>query len=216
MGTRNGPHSAQGRVRRQTEGVSWPNTGAAARGSRTDRFLGCSVDNSRNRMRGSPALLTAATVAPFVALASTNQQVQWSAIDALEEIGESAMPALIQALKSSDKSVRCGAASVLGKIRPVSHDIVTALIESLKDESEDVSHSAGYALGHIGLPASLAIPALIEALGHKSPKVREGAGWALGHMGPAAAAAIPALTDAMQDPQTRWRATWALDRIRGG
>lgn len=162
---------------------------------------------------GPPVSLHRATPDLLIALKSPNMQVRLSAIDALESMGESAVPALIQALKDSDPAVRSGSASALGHIRPTTSAMIAALIEALRDDSEGVCHSAGYALGAIGPEARAAIPSLIRALRHPSAKVRDGAGWALGHIGPEARDAIPFLVEAQGDPATQWRATWALGKI---
>jgi hypothetical protein len=111
----------------------------------------------------------------------------------LGKLGDaSAVPALIQALKDSDKDVCRNAAEVLGKIgKPA----VPALIEAVKDSNEGVRRFAVVALGEIG--DASAIPALIQALKDSKEDVRFYSVTALGKLGDASA--VPALIQALKD-----------------
>ena len=111
------------------------------------------------------------------------------------KLGKTAVPALIKALKDSDKDVRKAAAEALGKIGDKS--AVPALIKALKDGYWQVRTAAAAALGKIGDKS--AVPALIEALKDKDSDVRTAAAEALGTIGDTRA--VPALIEALKD----WR-----------
>jgi hypothetical protein len=97
------------------------------------------------------------------------------------QIGPAAVPALSEALKDKDGSVRISAASALHEIDPTTaKDAVPALIETLKDKDLETRHTAASALGEIGPEAKDAVPAL-KSLSEKDtePTVRSSAKEAL-------------------------------------
>lgn len=140
---------------------------------------------------------------------------------ALADLGVVAIPALIEALKNPDASIRAGAASSLavrqidflgamGKIdRPETEAAIPALIEALKDESCDVRLGAAYALEQIGLPAQKAVPALTESLSDKDLYVRFNAADALAKM-ERSQQSIPIYIDMLSDEKFRLRAAERL------
>ena len=65
------------------------------------------------------------------------------------EIGEDAVPALIQALQDQVSNVRNNAARALGSIGEGAVDAVPALIQLLKDQDEWVRINAAWALEEI-------------------------------------------------------------------
>jgi HEAT repeat protein len=142
-------------------------------------------------------------------------EVRRLAVEALVRIGESAVPALGEALKDQGEWVRVGAAEALGRIGPEAKSAVPALVEALKDQIVGVRRRAAEALGIIGSEAKSAVPALVEALKGQDAEVREGAAEALGRIGPEAKSAVPALGEALKD-QDKWvrlRAAEALGII---
>ena len=140
-----------------------------------------------------------------------------SAAHALAEVGQVAVPALIDALKGENEDVRIRATYVLEDIGPDAKAAVPALtIEALKDENEYIREAAAGALGEID--AEAAVLAFIEALKDKHGEVRCNAAWALGEIGPDAKGAVPALTEALKDKDKYWAvrdiAAEALKRIK--
>ncbi len=91
---------------------------------------------------------------------------------ALVDIGETAVPALIDALSASHENIRWEAAEALCDIH--APQAAPALVTALEDESIDVRWAA--ARGLIGLGRS-ALPSLLQALVYHfdSPWLREGA-----------------------------------------
>jgi hypothetical protein len=68
----------------------------------------------------------------------------------LSQIGEPAVPALIQTLSHEQEKVRYHAASVLGRIGQPANDAVPALTQALDDKEQDVRSAVATALEKIG------------------------------------------------------------------
>lgn len=90
--------------------------------------------------------------------------VRQTATDSLARIGMPALPALIEALKDPQASVRDRAAHALARMGPPASQAVPALIDALEDPDWRVRRSAARALGQIGPSAEAAVPALIEVI----------------------------------------------------
>jgi len=138
-----------------------------------------------------------------------------AALSALRKMGLEAVPALIAALKDSDRKVRESAAKALGDIGPAAKEAVPALIAALKDGDRFVQSLAAKVLGEIGPAAKEAVLALIDAQKDSDRKVRESAAEALEDIGPAAKEAVPALIAALKDSDRKIRkfAAEALGKI---
>lgn len=120
-------------------------------------------------------------------------------IQALVNIGPTAVPALISSVNHQAVEVRRCATLALGKIGPDAKSAVTALINSLKDQDNAVRQNAATTLGKIGPNAKSAVPALIHALQDQDNEVRQNAATALGKIGPAAKSATEALILTLKD-----------------
>ena len=125
------------------------------------------------------------------ALADEDWDVRRKAAEALGNIGDPAVPALIQALADEDWGVRLWAAEALGNI---GDPAVPALIRALKEDWH-ARRVAAEALGKIGDPR--AVPALIQALKDGEKGVRQVAAEALGNIGDPRV--VPALIHALAD-----------------
>ena len=86
------------------------------------------------------------------------------AVNALVQMGQSAVPALAEALKDKNSVVRTNAAQALKKIGPEAQAAAPALVEALNDKEPVVRGHAAEVLGQIG---ELAVPALAKALQDK-------------------------------------------------
>ena len=96
-------------------------------------------------------------------LGNPDERVQKQAVNALVQMGQTAVPALAEALKDKNSVVRTNAAQALVQI---GEPAVPYLIGALGvDHEPDVRRSAAGALVQIGEPA---VPALINALGYES------------------------------------------------
>jgi HEAT repeat protein len=129
-------------------------------------------------------------------------------------LGQPAVPALAEMLRSGTPAERIAAANTLwgmgGRARAAAGDLAVALA----DADPALRVAAAMALENMGGAAVDAVPALAEALGDREPGVRQAAVKALGAIGPEARAALPTLTRALR------RASWpeaeeAVRRIRG-
>jgi HEAT repeat protein len=109
----------------------------------------------------------------------------------LVEIGQPAIPPLIQALKNEKPEISLTAAYTLGRMGPAAKEAVPALIQALKDANSEVRRVTAYALGQIGPAAQEAVPALIQTLQDANPEVKMISAEALAKMGLAAQVAIP-------------------------
>ena len=129
-------------------------------------------------------------------------------------LGQPAVPALAEMLRSGTPAERITAANTLwgmgGHARAAAGDLAAALA----DADPALRVAAAMALQNMGAAAVDAVPALAKALGDREPGVRQAAVKALGAIGPGAKAALPALTRALR------RGSWpeaeeAVRRIRG-
>ena len=103
-------------------------------------------------------------------------QVRLRVVTALTRIGPAAVPQLIDALGDESRSIRSGAAKVLGNMGPSAHEAVPRLFALLADEENYIGETAGAALGKIG-PA--AHPQVLEALGSEEENIRAAAAVAI-------------------------------------
>lgn len=74
---------------------------------------------------------------------------------ALGRVGPLAVPALREALKSSDRNVQCSTMYALGRIGPEAKPAVPALLEMLQDKDEYYRFAAGHALKKIDPDAAV-------------------------------------------------------------
>ncbi len=134
--------------------------------------------------------------------------------DELRRLGaqaRDALPALTDAVRSSDPRLRRDAMFVLEGFGPDARVAVPALLEALSGDDDTVA-AASDTLGAIGADA---LAGLMEALDSSQWKVRQGACQGLGVA--ALGEAVPVLLDRASDEDERdevaTRAVWALGRI---
>jgi HEAT repeat protein len=145
-------------------------------------------------------------VAPLIErLNNRDVRIRREAIDGLVEIGSPALPALITAIQSADRTLRLNAASVFGDLGAEAVAAVPVLTTALQDPDEQVRLYATWALGNIGVGAKAAVPALLEALHDRSQYVRIYAPSALRRIGVDAKVGVPALVTALGDSNARVR-----------
>jgi HEAT repeat protein len=129
-------------------------------------------------------------------------------------LGEPAVPAVTELLRSGTPAERIVAANVLWGMGARGQSAVPDLVVALDDPDPALRAASAMALENMGAAAEAAVPALAKALGDRDPGVRQAAVKALGAIGPRARAALPALTRALR------RGSWpeaqeAVRRIRG-
>lgn len=133
------------------------------------------------------------------------------AMGALADIGEAAVPALIEATK--EPKARHWATVVLAEIGPKAAAAVDALTGLASDPEPEVRLQALIALGQIGDPAKPAIPTIMKALSAPEVGVRYGAAFALGKLRAEDASADLQKLVESKDPMMHLIAAWALARI---
>ena len=111
------------------------------------------------------------------ALADKSERVKAHAEWALENIGDEAIPAVMEGAKRT--ATRFRAFRLLGRLK--ARQAVLLLVEGLRDRKPEIRTIAAWALGEIGDQS--AIPALQQLLGDKNPEVRREAVIALGKLG---------------------------------
>jgi 23S rRNA G2445 N2-methylase RlmL len=93
-------------------------------------------------------------------LASEDRRTQRQAGDALQALGDAAIPALIEALRSGDAAVRKPAAFILGRSKHP--EVIAALGSALHDPEAKVRKNAAVSLSKIAAEES--VQAVVEAL----------------------------------------------------
>src|SRR5688572_28725578 len=102
-----------------------------------------------------------------------------TAFQHLSEIGEPAIPALVDLAREHDGPVRSGALDALAKMGPRAVSAIPELIEMLNDGPTGLRLRTARALGTIGSAAQPAVPSLTPLLRHPDPKLRYAAAQAL-------------------------------------
>lgn len=149
-------------------------------------------------------------------LKDENAQVRALAAERLVSLGgeaKAAIPALVEALRDSDRKVRNHSVVALGHLwwywgarGPEAETAVPALIELLlKDDDRYTRREAAYALARIGQRAKAAIPALTQALNDREETVRKYAGYALNDIGKADPLDVPTLVSRFKDKDVQVR-----------
>lgn len=147
-----------------------------------------------------------------------SEATRLNAAYALGNIGEPAIPTLIEALRRESKTAwnrnldrgdftnPSQLDSIYG-LAAMGESAVPALTEVLDADANWWTRAgAAAALGCMGEPAHGAVPTLIGALKDESEWVRRNAADTLGNIGPSARSAVPALIAALSDnrPVSRW------------
>ncbi len=146
-----------------------------------------------------------------------NEATRLNAAYALGNIGEPAIPTLIEVLRQESKSAwnrnldrgdftNPSQLDTIYGLAAVGEPAVPVLTEVLGDTDWWTRAGAAAALGCMGEPAHGAVPALVEALKDDSEWVRRNAADTLGNIGQSARSAVPALIEALGDNRTvsRW------------
>jgi len=132
----------------------------------------------------------------------------------LLQLGEPAVPALAEMLRSGSGPDRIAAANTLWGMGDRGRAAVPDLAATLVDPDPDLRVAVAMALQNMGASAAPATLELAAAIKDSDVRVRQAAAKALGAIGPPAAAALPTLTRVLR------RGSWpeaeeAVRRIRG-
>jgi HEAT repeat protein/beta-lactamase regulating signal transducer with metallopeptidase domain len=139
-----------------------------------------------------------------------------AACDAIDKIGEEALPGLRQGLKDKSRNVRRFAAATLSRNNLWANGAAAELLASLRDRDPYVRCDAVNALGYVKPRPKEYLPALLQTMKDEDNRVRNATIAQLGNMGPAAKGAVPALVDVLDNdaPPLRVSAIQALVRIK--
>lgn len=135
------------------------------------------------------------------------------ALEQLADIGESAVPAVLELLDHENKRVRASTIHIFSQMGAAAAGAVPVLNALLLDIDEPLRCDIAYTLGSIRDLTS--VPVLIQVLDDVDPIIRACATYALGNIGEPAGVAVPALTAALRDPDedVRRAAASTLGRI---
>ena len=108
-------------------------------------------------------------VALIESLDDPEGEVRLNLAAALANLGDAAVPRLIDALGDKKPERRGGAAYALSQIRPVAKSAIPALLKAIKDKDEGVRRQVSYALSRIvgrDAPQTAAVdrPAIVPPL----------------------------------------------------
>ena len=118
---------------------------------------------------------------------------------ALTEVGQSSVPALISALGDASWPTRAAAADTLGNLGSLAAEAVPGLIQGLRDESSWVRRNAAEALGTVAAPADEIVPALMQVSNDPEMLVRLNAVMGLAKIGQSADGIVPTLAGRLSD-----------------
>jgi HEAT repeat protein len=143
-----------------------------------------------------------------IALASPDKDVRTNATLALTQIGDVAVPELIDVIKGGSPSQKVGAAGAVGRLH--SPRAIDALVGALAAKEKEVRLACRDALVVLGEPS---VEPLIGALTNADAFTRQHAAEALGELGNAAAAEplLPAMED--DNRLVRLAATYAVGKV---
>src|SRR5439155_271007 len=85
------------------------------------------------------------------------------AVNKLCDLGEAAVPALNELLKSQDPDLRRIGVRALGGMGHAAKTAVPLLVKSLQDQDRQMRTATAIALGEMGAEAQAAVPALVAA-----------------------------------------------------
>ncbi len=145
-------------------------------------------------------------------LQDSSPAVRTSALHAIAEVGQPAVPMLIEAL--GNEKTDYWAMLVLAELGPDAKRAVPALIEQLSSPRAENRREALICLGKIGPASAPAIGAIEKLLDAKRGKVVLAVAYALGSIGPEAKKAADRLKPYAADPDqlTRLACAWAIAR----
>jgi HEAT repeat protein len=164
---------------------------------------------------GSIGREATSTVPALVEFLSGQEEGVVGAATTLAKMGETAVPPLIEGMKSDKAHVRWTCAIALGRIGPSAKAAVPSLMTALSDPEQKglyrVAEVAAEALGQIGPAAVSAIPALIDALRKSHISMQFPVAKALKEIGPEHA--IAWLIPLLAEEKARWGASHVLTEI---
>jgi HEAT repeat protein len=129
-----------------------------------------------------------------------------AASEALAQIGQKAVGALLEGLRTSDAKVRARIGETLGRMRPPPAEALPALVALLRDPDSLVRARAAIAIGRFGKAGAAAAPTLCATMvSDTDPLVRQAAVRAVASARALENRAIPSLIRALKDQDANVR-----------
>lgn len=141
---------------------------------------------------------------------SRNPAVRDAAVTAVAKLGEAAVPAVVEALKSDSHPRYAGAAGVILEMTPPPKAALPVLLEMLKSDDINRVRVGVMALVGYGPEAAEHTPAVLATLSHENMHVRYATCKTLAAIGPGAKAAVPELLDRLKTDRASVRGHAAL------
>jgi HEAT repeat protein len=160
----------------------------------------------------------ASIAALVIALDDAEPAVRSQTATTLGQIGEPAMPALIQTLKKGTANSRVAASDALYRLGPTAKTALPELIGLVSDNTNgtEVRCHAAATIGRIGAAGKEAVPALLDTLKSGDDPLRQQAALALAAVAPEQEKVVNALIVALKDekyPTGRHAAMQALTTL---
>ena len=114
---------------------------------------------------------------------STKDERRREAFRRLIEIGEPAVPTLVELLRQNQAPVSGDAFNALAQLGPRAAGAAPEMLNMLNGEDAALRRRAAWILGTIGPAAGAAVPSLTSLLRHPDPRLRQVAAQALGQIG---------------------------------
>ena len=128
-----------------------------------------------------------------------NRELQLRTVNAISDIGDGAIPHLINAIQDKNRMVRIYTVYTLANFRQKVQKIGPSFIKAMQDEDPLVRKAVIKILGDMRLEAKDFVPLLIQSMQDDDDSVGESAIRALGKYGPDAKDAVPELIQALKD-----------------
>ena len=160
---------------------------------------GSAVPALMEALRDEAEALAETNVAKTAANPQGGNPADLYSTQALTEVGQPSIPALISALDDTSWPTRAAAADTLGNLGSHAEEAVPGLIQGLRDENSWVRRNAAEALGTIAGPAEDIVPALMQVSSDSEMLVRLNAVMALAKIGQSADGIVPTLAGRLSD-----------------
>jgi HEAT repeat protein len=200
-----------------SETSSPPNATGGARGR--DSEAEADGSPTRGKPDEKPEYSRASAAAAFAKLVAAHREEDpdgWQAAEAsLAAHGDTALPALVEALESPDSTTREMATMLLAGLGPNAAEAADGLLKVLGDPSPYIRANAASALSHSPDHSKRVIAVLGELLESDDDNLRTIAVFALGNLGEKAAATVGALIEILEsdDPQLRCATAATLGKL---
>ena len=148
-------------------------------------------------------------------LGDSDAQVRFNAGQSLQQIGQAAVPALVESLKS--EKLQRSVLPVIAGMGSDAKESLPALVGLIRSKDLEIRREAVIAIASMGSHAVSTVPELVKMIEDKQFPNRPAAAYALGRIGAKdAVAALKSVLGSSDDPVLRLASVWALLQIEPG